>query len=165
MKARLLFAVALAAALLVPAVSAQAPEVGIRNPTTPTPTTLYFHINGFQDFAINTQKPEDKYSETSGVGLITNSLTCIPNPPAGGAPFTENHKYYGYSSPSYVEYNFEENGRPRVHPERGISYDAVIDQGTPFFLYWYMTTQTGAPSLNGPADPDAAPVVIPNVKV
>jgi hypothetical protein len=166
MQARLLLAVAtaaLAASLVVPSVTAQ--EVGITNPETPTPTTLYFHINGFQDFAINTQKPEDKYSETAGVGLATNSLTCIPNPPAGGSPFVDYHKYYGYSSPSYVEYNFEENGRPRTHPERGISYDAVIDQGTPFFLYWYLATQTGAPSASGPADPDSAPVIVPNMKM
>ncbi len=168
MKVRFLLAVAsaaLAASLAVPAVTAQAAEVGIKNPTTATPTTLYFHINGFQDFAINTQKPEDKYSDISGIGLATSSLSCLPNPP-GSSPFVDYHKYYGYSSPSYVEYNFEENGRPRVHPERGISYDATIDPGTPFFLYWYMSTQTGAPSTNGsPADPDSAPVVIPNIKV
>jgi hypothetical protein len=167
MKARILFAaatVALCAAVAIPAVTAQAPEVGIKNPTTATPTTLFFHINGFQDFAINTQKPEDKYAESAGIGLATSSLSCLPNTDFG-APFQDYAKYYGYSSPSYVEYNFEENGRPRTHPERGISYDAVIDSNTPFFLYWYMATQTGAPSSGGPADPDTVPVLIPNIRV
>src|SRR5688572_15446426 len=129
MKARFLLAtatVALLAGMAVPSVSAQTP--GITNPDVATPTILYFHIDGFQDFAINTQKPADLYNDASAVGLATHSFTCAGNPVPGSSPFQEFHTEYGYSSPSYVEYNFEENGRPRTHPERGISYDAQIDQ-------------------------------------
>jgi hypothetical protein len=165
MRVRLLLAFAIAALFLGLAPAAQAQTVGITNPNASTPTTLYFHLINFQDFPINTQKPDDRYTDSSAIGLATNTLTCIPNPPVAGSPFQEFHRYYGYSSPSYVEYNFEQDGKPRTHPERGISYDAVIDQGAPFYLYWYLQTMTGAPSGGTPVSPDSAPVVIPNVVV
>jgi hypothetical protein len=169
MKARLLLSVAIASLFLGLAPAAQAQEIGITNPVVSTPTTLYFHLIDFQDFPINTQKPDDRYVDSTAIGLATHSLNCLPNPNdvagQGGAPFVDNHKYYGYSSPSYVEYNFEQDGKPRTHPERGISYDAVMDQGAPFFLYWYMATMPyGAPSVP-PATTDQVPVVIPNVVV
>jgi len=172
MKARLLVAAAAAVFVLMalsPAARAQdAPasnvQVGIKNPNVSTPTTLYFHMIDFQDFPINTQKPNDKYLQNVKVGTGTNTLTCIPNPPQGGTPFQEFHVRYGYSSPSYVEYNFEQDGKPRTHPERGISYDAQIDPNAPFFLYWYLATTPGAPGSNG-VDPDTAPVPVPNVVV
>jgi hypothetical protein len=165
MKARFLLAlvaVALAASTVLPTASAQG--VGIQNPNVSTPTTLYFHINGFQDFAINTQKPIDKYADSVSVGTATHTTSCIPNPGVGVNLSQEYHTEYGYSSPSYVEYDFEENGKPRTHPERGISYDAKIDTGAPFTLYWYLQTMAGVNSV-GAADPDAVPVVIPNVVV
>jgi hypothetical protein len=169
MKARLLLSVAIASLFLGFAPAAQAQEIGITNPMVSTPTTLYMHLIDFQDFPINTQAPDDRFVDSTAIGLATHSLNCLPNPNdvagQGGAPFVDNHKYYGYSSPSYVEYNFEQDGKPRTHPERGISYDAVLDQNAPFFLYWYMATMPyGAPSVP-PATTDAVPVVIPNVVV
>src|SRR5688572_18809847 len=126
MRARFLLAVATTALLsLAAAPGATAQEIGINNPNASTPTTLYFHLIDFQDFPINTQLPDDRFTSNEGIGLATHSTNCIDNPPAGGSPFTDNQKYYGYSSPSYVEYNFEQDGKPRTHPERGISYDAV----------------------------------------
>jgi hypothetical protein len=166
MRVRLLLALATASLLLGVAPAAQAQTPGINNPTVSTPTTLYFHLINFQDFPINTQKPDDRFTDASAIGLATNSLTCVPKPPAGtGNPFQEFHKYYGYSSPSYVEYNFEQDGKPRTHPERGISYDAIIDQSAPFYLYWYLQTMTGLPSGATPVNPDSTPVVIPNIVV
>ncbi|HUR25478.1 MAG TPA: hypothetical protein VM327_05640 [Candidatus Thermoplasmatota archaeon] len=165
MKAKLLLSVAIAFLFLGLAPAAQAQNVGITNPEVSTPTTLYMHLIDFQDFPINTQPPDDRFVDATAIGLATHSLNCVDNPPAGGAPLQDNHKYYGYSSPSYVEYNFEQDGKPRTHPERGISYDAVMDSGAPFFLYWYMSTMPyGAPST--PQVPsESAPVVIPNVVV
>src|ERR1041385_6377577 len=119
MRSRLLVAVAphaLLAMAVVPAARAQAAsdvQVGIKNPTTATPTTLYFHMIDFQDFPINTQKPDDKYTQDVNVGVGTNSLTCLGDPPAGGHPFQEFHVRHGYSSPSYVEYNFEQRSEER----------------------------------------------------
>jgi hypothetical protein len=168
MRVRLPLAFAIAALFLglAPAAQAQTPEIGIKNPNASTPTTLYMHLIDFQDFPINTQKPDDRYNDASGIGLATNTATCVPKPPAGtGNPFQAFHTYYGYSSPSYVEYNFEQDGKPRTHPERGISYDAQIDQSAPFYLYWYVQTSTGAPSGNLPSDPNNAPVVVPNMVV
>lgn len=169
MKARLLLTVAttaLAAMMVAPVASAQ--DIGIRNPEVSTPTTLYFHLIDFQDFPINTQHPDDRFTASDGIGLATHSLNCLPNPNdvagQGGAPFVDHQKYYGYSSPSYVEYDFEQDGKPRTHPERGISYDAVMDRSAPFNVYWYMSTSTSAPS-SGPVNPDVVPVLIPNVIV
>src|ERR1041385_8001808 len=133
MRSRLLVAVAAAALLamaVVPAARAQAAsdvQVGIKNPTTSTPTTLYMHLINFQDFPINTQKPDDKYTDNTALGLFTPTTPCFGDPIPNSHPFTEAHTYYGYSSPSYVEYNFEVDGKPRTHPERGISYDATLD--------------------------------------
>ncbi|HJQ93666.1 MAG TPA: hypothetical protein VJ874_05205 [Candidatus Thermoplasmatota archaeon] len=164
MKARIVLSVATAFLFLGLAPAAQAQNVGIQNPEVSTPTTLYMHLINFQDFPINTQPPDDRFTDDSTIGLATHSLNCIPNPPAGGSPFVDNTKYYGYSSPSYVEYDFEQDGLPRTHPERGISYDAVLDTNAPFFLYWYMATTTSGPSAGG-ASPDVLPVIIPNVVV
>jgi hypothetical protein len=170
MKAPTLVAIAIASLFLGLAPAAQAQEIGITNPEVSTPTVLYMHLIDFQDFPINTQKPDDRFTESTAVGLQTHSLNCLPNPNdltggTGGAPFQDYHKYYGYSSPSYVEYNFETDGKPRTHPERGISYDAVMDQNAPFFIYWYMSTMPyGAPSTPQ-AQTEVVPVVIPNVVV
>lgn len=166
MKGLLLAAVS-AALLLGPANAAAqgSAPVGIQNPVASTPTILYFHLVDFQDFPINTQKPDDRYTEETGVGVATPSTTCIPNPDLGGSPFVDHHTYYGYSSPSYVEYDFEQDGKPRTHPERGISYDAQIDAAAPFYLYWYLTTTARNIASAGPADPNMVPVVVPNVIV
>ncbi len=159
------FAIAVVAAFVVaglPTVSAQ--EVGLQNPNQSTPTTLYFHINGFQDFPINTQKPDDSYKASEGVGLATHSTSCLPEAP--GTPLSSKswHTFYGYSSPGYVQYDVLENGRPRYHPERGISFDALLDSGVQPSMKWYLETQTGAPGSGG-ADPNTAPVVVPQVVV
>jgi hypothetical protein len=155
---------ALALLLLVPGATAQAdtyPPIGIANPTQSSNVTLYFHINGFQEFPINTQRPADWYNENAGVGITTSSSTC-----AGltkGTPANkEFHTSYGFSSPGYVEYDFTPDGKPRIHPERGLSYDIQFDGD--FNLYWYLSTQTGVPP-QPQANPDTAPIVVPNVVV
>jgi hypothetical protein len=170
MRARFLLAVAttaLVSLMAAPVVTAQ--DIGIKNPEVSTPTTLYFHLINFQDFPINTQQPDDKYTDNSQIGVATHSTNCIPNPDdvagQGGSPFVDNQRYYGYSSPSYVEYNFEQDGKPRTHPERGISYDAVIDAAAPFYVDWYMATSTSVSNPGLPVSPDVAPIMIPNVVV
>lgn len=146
--------------LLAPA----AGKVGINNPTDPTPTTLYFHLlDGQQDFPINTQPPSDNYAASEGIGLQTHSTSCLPDTGAGSLASKSWHTFYGFSSPGYVEYDFEENGKPRFHPERGISFDAIVDTNAPFTLYWFLETQTGVPGGN--PDPNVVPVVLPNVIV
>jgi hypothetical protein len=152
----------LAAAL--PAADAQ-DKPGIYNPDVSTPSTLYFHINGFQNFPINTQKPSDEFSEEANIGLTTNTLSCVPdNPATGGLTGKKYHTFYGFASPSYVEYNFTEDGKPRIHPERGLSYDVVLDPSQPFRVVWYLSTTTRAPAQGG-VEPDMVPLVIPEVSV
>ncbi|MFA5944216.1 MAG: hypothetical protein WC876_07105 [Candidatus Thermoplasmatota archaeon] len=157
----LLALIALVLLLALP-VSAQTP--GIHNPATPSPVTLYMHIIDIQDFPINTQKPVDGYTVSNAMGLMTSTTSCLPD--AGAVDTSQAwHTAYGYSSPSYVEYQIQQGNKPRVHGERGISYDAHLDQGTPFTLYWYMTTQSVATSPEGVPDPSAVPIVLANVVV
>ena len=154
------------AALLSAPTSAQSTVPGIHNPDTPTPTTLYMHLIDIQDFPINTQKPAEGYTVSNAVGLATSTTSCLPEDTPGADVSQAWHTAYGYSSPSYVEYDLQEGGKPRVHPERGISYDAHLDQGTPFTLYWYMTTQSATTQPGGGApDPSSVPIVLPNVVV
>lgn len=151
-------------AFAIPAVHAETP--GISNPTTSTPTNLYFHINGFQDFPINTQPPADTYKADEGIGLATHSASCAPpGTPVDGAVRHSYHTSYGFSSPSYVEYNFtDSDGKPRIHPERALSYDILVDSASDFSVHWFVSTQTGLPA-QPTADPNTAPVVVPEVIV
>jgi hypothetical protein len=158
MMRRLLLVVALVA---LPAASAQ---VGISNPDDGA-VTLNVHFVGSQDFPINTQPMQfGEWSGEPGTGLATHSFTCVENPPAGASPFQQWHAFYGYSSPSYVEYDFMENGRPRTAHERQLGYNATLDAGVPPILHWFLTTQTGLPPTGG-VGTDVLPVPVPNVVV
>ncbi len=136
-------------------------EPGIYNPMTSTESTLYFHINGFQDFPINTQKPDDRYADTVEVGLVTHS-GCVSDP-ANAQRFTDRsyHTWYGYSSPSYVQYDVDENGLPRIHQERGLSYDIIFDKGVQPMFSWFLE---GKSPLNVPGTDQVHPP-IPDVVV
>lgn len=142
--------------LLLPVAAAQPTEPGIYNPTASTPTTMYFHINGFQDFPVNTQMPDDRYAETVDRGLVENS-GCIETE---GQTFTSRsgHTWYGYSSPSIVEYDVDNDGEPRIHQERGISYDVELDGSVVPMFSWYLEASWPEQDLM-PADPPAAPPV------
>ncbi len=121
---------------------------GIYNPSESTPSTLWFHINGFQDFPINTQKPDDRYADTVDVGLTTSS-GCVADP-TGSTGFTDRsyHTWYGYSSPSYVQYDVDENGKPRIHQERGLSYDIKFDQSVDPVFKWYLEGKSPIPGAD-----------------
>ncbi|HUR25477.1 MAG TPA: hypothetical protein VM327_05635 [Candidatus Thermoplasmatota archaeon] len=159
-------AVALTVLLAAPVSAKETFASGIHNPETPSPVTLYMHLIDIQDFPINTQKPAEGYTVSNAVGLLTSTTSCLPEDTPGVQASQAWHTAYGYSSPSYVEYDLQEGNKPRVHPERGISYDAHLDAGTPFTLYWYMTTQSVSSSPGGGLpDPSSVPIVLPNVVV
>jgi hypothetical protein len=135
----------LGVAAAIPATNAAATP-GISNPIASTPTKLYFHVGANQDFPINTQLPDDKYARDDHIGLATNSLSCVPSgTPADGNTQKRYTTYYGFSSPGYVEYNYTENGGPRIHPERGLSFDVNLDPNVAPVVYWYITTFSGEP--------------------
>ncbi|MGB1586613.1 MAG: hypothetical protein ACPHID_06175 [Thermoplasmatota archaeon] len=152
--------VLLVAAMIVPTAVAQNLEAGFNNPTnTPTPVTMYVHLNDFQDAPINTQKPDDRYAQSSSIGLVQHSQGCFENP--GGALLSEpHHTYYSFSSPGYVQYDVDEGGKPRYHNERGISYDVKLAPDDVNFV-WYLETQ--ATSGDNNPDPNQLPLVVPNV--
>lgn len=139
-------------------------ENGIYNPKDSTPVKMYFHINGLQDVPVNTQKPDDRYAASSGVGLATHSQGCAAIPGAALVSGTR-HTYYAFSSPGYVQYDVDEGGQPRYHPERGISFDVQLDGSKPVDFIWYMQGQaTGGESQDGvplhAASPPLAKVVM-----
>ena len=149
-----------AAVLLACAAPALGQAVSASTPSAPA--TLNVHPLNFYDFPINTQPVQfGTWDVASGAGLATESLSCLPNPPSGGAPFQEYHSWHGYSSPGPVEYHFLEDGQPRTAPERQMGYDGNISNPV---LHWFLATTPGLP-VGGPADPDQAPVVVPNVVV
>jgi hypothetical protein len=164
---RLVFALAAASCFLValPGAAAQSPSVGIHNPDTPTPTTLFLHLIDLQDIPINTQQPDDNWTQSQAWGLTTSTTSCLPKDTPGVDASQSWHTFYGYSSPSYVEYAIEQGGKPRIHNERGISYDALLDPNTPFVLHWYMTVQSVGSGSSSTVDPDQVPTPLANVVV
>ena len=162
MRTRILL-VATTALLLLTAIPAQAQDVGIKNPTDSTFTTLYFHVINVQDMPINTQIPNDEFTATGEWGPASMTLKCLHptlGPVTAGSTSQIFHTSRGYSSPSYVEYDFKAaDGTPRTHPERGISYDAQLDKASPFQIKWYVVT------YNGGEAQDAAPTPVAGVVV
>jgi hypothetical protein len=154
------------ALLVLTAIPAQAKEVGIQNPDVSTPTTLYFHVINVQDMPINTQVPNDEFTDTGTWGATQMTLRCL-HPTTGevtqGNTGQTFHTSRGYSSPSYVEYDFLSGDKtPRTHPERGISYDAVLDKEAPFTIKWYVVTYNGGSSGEEP-DQDQVPTPVPGI--
>jgi hypothetical protein len=144
----------LAALVALPAAAAQ--STGILNPPDGA-VTLHLHlVDVGQDFPINTQ-PAQELGFDPLSSLAAHTFTCLPNPPAGGQPFMAFHTFYGYSSPGYVEYGFQENGRPRVASERQLGYDLVLDEEETPELVWFLTTEAGEAS--------ALPLPLANVVV
>lgn len=149
---------------LVPLAAAQEP--GLHNPDASTPTTLYFHIDGFQQFPINTQPPDDRYKTSEKLGLATNSLGCLPEVEGLGLASASYHTFYGFSTPGYVEYEFEQDGGPRYHPERGLSFDVDLDTAAPASLTWYLETDWPEEEEEGTeGGTSAAPTPVPRVVV
>ncbi len=147
-------------ALSVSAQDSLAP--GIYNPDTSTPIQMYFHINGLQDTPINTQKPDDKYASNVPVGLATHSQGCVSDPTVPAIARGTRHSYYGFSSPGYVQYDVDQGGEPRYHPERGISFDVKMDGSKPVDFVWYMQGQaTGGDNDGVPVHTLSPP--LPNV--
>lgn len=109
----------------------------IDNPNESTPTSLYFHVfDTFNKFVVNTQPMDSAEFRVGGANFPT--LVGTPVNDAYGAQFDFN-TVYGYSTAGPVEYGFIENGKPRMHPERGIAQDVVIDTSVQPVVYLYGT--------------------------
>lgn len=132
--------------LALPLVGAQAPgavggpappptDTGYEGPPVIVP--LYAHVfDLLQKAPMNTQ-PMPDMDLARGFGSPAVGSTG----PFPGA-FQETNEFYMFSSPGLVEYNITyEDGSPRTHPERGISYDVLFAQGQPLVGYWYMSVK------------------------
>ncbi|MFA5944218.1 MAG: hypothetical protein WC876_07115 [Candidatus Thermoplasmatota archaeon] len=147
--------VLLALLATVPASDAQS----VSAPVGSTPTTLYMHLLDVQDFPVNTQEPDPRFTNTPAIGLAANTLTCLPNPPTGGAPIQDFHTWHGYSTPTYVEYDFTQDGKPRTNPIRGLSWNVSLDAAVPPTLHWYLAVRSTPDGAN------PVPIPVANVVV
>ncbi len=153
------------AIFLLVAAPVAAQDVGIQNPTESTPTTLFFHLNAFQDFPINTQAPDDRYARGSTRGILAPTTTCTPDS-APGQVHQSHHTLYGFSTPGYVEYDFQENGGPRIHPEKGLAGDVLLDTSAGMTGTWFLKTTVDSGRFQGAVGTtNNAPVAVPSVVV
>jgi hypothetical protein len=149
-------------ALLLASSGASAQSSTIDNPDEGADTTLFFHLDANQDFPINTQPPDDKFAKGSTRGVLASTTTCSPDGSPGQAS-QDHHTVYGFSTPGYVEYEFTEDGGPRIHPERGLAYDVELDTSTDMTGYWYLKTTVD--QEQGPTEVNNLPVLVPQVTV
>lgn len=114
----------------------------------PVVIPLYGHIYDLlQPVPINTQPMPADYDLARGFG----------SPSVGGVgPLETPHSLRFYSSPGLVEYNLTEDGLPRHHPERGISYDVLLDTSKPILGYWWMSVKPlDVPQVGAQDGPEA----------
>ena len=132
-------------------------------------TTLYFHVLSPWGMPINTQRPpyDPAFTDTGAFGPSANTLSCLDpttGPATGGLTSIEYHRYYGYSSPGFVEYDRANgNGAPRTHSERGLAYDLDL-LGEQAVMHWFMEASPGAPPFAGQAPPPT-PAPLANIVV
>jgi hypothetical protein len=122
-------------------------------------------LDAQNDMPMNTQEPDAEFAGAYRVGQATNSL-CFEEaaglPPGFPLLDKEYHTFYAYASPVLVEYDFLPNGKPRIHPERGLGFDVQLDDTTHPVLHWYLATHVNPSDV---PDPEQAIVPVPNVVV
>lgn len=140
--------------LLLPASVAAADAV---EPTV-VDTKLYLHMLNVQAMPINTQEPDPAFIDLTGWGTFATSTTCLQR--AAGDPDASQgmlgqswHRYYGYSTPTFVLYDFAQNGNPMTHPERGLSMDIPLEGNA--VLHWGMRATNGVEGAGAPGLPTA----------
>lgn len=134
----------LALALVLPLAAAQQPVGGLAPPPedtgyegAPVLVPLYAHIYDLlQAVPINTQ-PMIDLDLARGFGTPSVS---------GAGPLETPTSLRFVSTPGLVEYNVTEDGFPRMHPERGISYDVLLDTSQPVIGHFFL----GAKALDVP---------------
>lgn len=95
----------------------------------PIVVPLFGHIYDLlQPVPMNTQPMIDKdLARGFGTPTVTGTPAAAPN------------SLRFYSSPGLVEYNeTEKDGLPRHHPERGISFDVLLDPSKPIVGHWFL---------------------------
>ena len=160
----LLLVLPLVAALVVPEgptapslaglAAAQAPVGGLAPPPAetgyaggPIVVPLYAHIYDLlQPVPLNTQ-PMIDLDLARGFG--SPSI-------AGAGPLETPTSLRWVSSPGLVEYNVTEDGFPRMHPERGISYDVMLDPATSMVGHFFLGVKAlDAPQAGQTSGPEA----------
>lgn len=157
MRSMWVFAALLFTMGMAPAASADGDAqatTGAAEPSKSAPVDLYFHAREFQDLPLNTQVPEGRPQGDEAVGLPTNS-SCVSANPVTTLGSASAHTWYGFISPSYVQYDLDEGGQPRLHLQKGMAYDTRFDADEPIGFHWYIETRAG--QMDVP--------VVPNVQV
>jgi hypothetical protein len=98
---------------------------------------LYAHnYDLLQPVPINVQRPPECFPD------LAQGFTGTP----GIEPFWTFSRAVLYSSAGFVEYEesrcASENYKPRIHPERGLTSDILIDRSADILGYWYLSVDT-----------------------
>ena len=146
-------ALVLALLLLAPAAAAQGvgglapPPADTGYAGGPVTVPLYAHIYDLlQTAPLNTQ-PMIDLDLARGFGSPSV---------AGVGPLDTPTALRFVSSPGLVEYNVTEDGFPRMHPERGISYDVMLDTSQPIIGHFFLGVKAAdAPQIGETNGPEA----------
>lgn len=125
------------------------------DPAVVTCTVMYGHLFNLLDAVpINVQFPN------AGCADLARGFTTVPT-----VAFFDQAKMDLYSSPGFVEYEAGSGEcEPRLHPERGITDDVLLDSSIPIVFYWYLSADTDDVSVA--ADPQEVDTgVMPCVEV
>lgn len=110
-----------------------------------TCVVLYGHVFDLLNAVpANVQRPPD------GAIDLSKGFTGTP----GYEPVWDFNQLDLYSSPGFVEYPPNSNEKPRLHPERGLSFDVQVSKDVPVTGYWYLSADFDEFS---PAGVDNAP--------
>lgn len=122
----------------------------------PVEVTMYHHLFNLLDTVPMNTQPMDPAAPDIAQGRTAPTL----NTPAGSAPISNKNHLFMYSSPGPVHYN-ESLEDPRLHPERGLGYDILLDTSTEPKVYWYMS----ADALEALTEPPVHGGALPQVTV
>lgn len=118
----------------------------------PVEVTMYHHIFNLLDTVpMNTQPMPDAVPD-----LAQGRTAPTIRTPAGSAPVSNKNHLFMYASGGPVSYNVSLN-EPRIHPERGLGYDILLDTSKEIKVYWYMSADAGETFTEAPVHTGAMP--------
>lgn len=161
---RTLLAILVGALMIVPALTPAASaqpekageeiEAGVNSGYDggPVEVTMYHHLFNLLDTVPMNTQPMDPAAPDLAQGRTAPTAETPVTPVPGS---NKNHLFM-YSSPGPVHYN-ESLQDPRLHPERGLGYDILLDTSAEPTVYWYMSADAAELLQEPPVHAGAMP--------